>query len=107
MSAGKPVVSSIGGGLVGSAHIESVVVAPEAVEQEVSVDLPPTVSARVFINHRGNPYLRFDEHQIDEDHDKVIFDVFVGKALAARTLRQSHAFALGSIIGATIRAIQV
>lgn len=74
----------------------------------MSVDLPsPNVLARLLINHKRSSYLWFDQDQVDEDHDKVIFDVFVGEALAARALRQSHAFALGSVIGTTIRAIQV
>lgn len=52
-------------------------------------------------------YLRLDEHQVDEDHDKVVFNVFIGEALAPRTLGQSHAFALGAVIGTTVGAVQV
>lgn len=52
-------------------------------------------------------YLRLDEHEVDKDHDKVVLDIFVGEALAARTLRQSDTFALGAIIGTTVGAVQV
>ena len=41
----------------------------------------------------GSSYLRFDQDEIDEEHDKVMLDVFIGKAFASRTLRQSYAFA--------------
>lgn len=51
--------------------------------------------------------LWLDEHQVDKDHNEVIFHVFVGEALAARTLGQSHALPLRTVIGTTVCAIQV
>lgn len=52
-------------------------------------------------------YLRFYQDKVNKEHDKVIFDVFVGESLAARTLRQAHAFTQRSIVGAAISAVQV
>lgn len=54
-----------------------------------------------------NAYLGLNEHQVNEEHDKVIFNVFVGKPLAPRALRQSHTLALGPVIGTTVGAVQV
>jgi hypothetical protein len=36
-----------------------------------------------------------------------MLDIFVGESLAARTLRQAHAFAQRSIIGTAVGAVQV
>lgn len=52
-------------------------------------------------------YLRLNEQQVNEEHDKVIFNVFVGKPLAPGALRQSHTLALGPVIGTTVGAVEV
>jgi hypothetical protein len=89
-------------------YIESIIIASKSVEQEVTIDLwrEAVSSDNICILHIS-PYLWFDEDEVDEDHDEVVFDVFVGEALAARTLRQSHTFTLGAIISTTVGAIQV
>lgn len=71
----------------------------------MSIDLQFLLVPVLSMSRERLTYLWLDEHKVDEDHDKVILDVFVGEALAARTLGQSHAFALGAVIGATVRAI--
>ena len=38
-------------------------------------------------------YLRLDKHQINEQHHKIMLDIFVGKSFASWTLRQAYAFA--------------
>jgi hypothetical protein len=38
-------------------------------------------------------YLWLDQYQIDEQHDKIMLNIFVGKALASRTLCEPHTFA--------------
>jgi hypothetical protein len=38
-------------------------------------------------------YLRLDQHQIDEQDDEIMLDVFVRESLTARTLRETHALA--------------
>jgi len=43
-------------------------------------------------------YLWLDQDQINEQHHEVMFDVFIGEPLAARTLSQSNSFAERSII---------
>jgi hypothetical protein len=72
----------------------------------VSVDL-----ATQFIGHNGkvesNKYLRLDQHQIYKKHHKIMFHVFVRKALASRTLRQTHTLAQRAVVGAAVSAIQV
>jgi hypothetical protein len=50
-------------------------------------------------------YLRLDKDEINEDHDEIMLDVFVREPLAARTLRKTHSFAQGSVIGATVCAV--
>jgi hypothetical protein len=52
-------------------------------------------------------YLGLDKHQVNEQHDEVIFNIFVGKSLATRALRQSHTLALRPVIGATVSTVQV
>jgi hypothetical protein len=42
--------------------------------------------------------LRFNQDQINEEHHEVVLDIFVGKALASRALRQAHALAEGAVI---------
>jgi hypothetical protein len=51
--------------------------------------------------------LWLDKYKVDKDHDEVVFDIFVGESLAARTLRQPDAFALGAVIGTAVGAVQV
>ena len=36
----------------------------------------------------GDDNLRLHKHQINEEHDKVVLNIFIREALAARTLRQ-------------------
>ncbi|KAJ6262409.1 hypothetical protein Dda_3217 [Drechslerella dactyloides] len=43
--------------------------------------------------------LRLDEHEVDEEDDKVVLDVLVGKVLAARALRQAHGAARLAVVG--------
>ena len=50
-------------------------------------------------------YLRLDKDEINEDHDEIMFDVFVREPLATRTLRQTHPFTQGTIIGAAVCAV--
>ena len=47
---------------------------------------------------RASSYLRFDQHQINEEDYKVMLYVFVRKPLASRTLCEAHAFALGVVV---------
>lgn len=52
-------------------------------------------------------YLRLDQDQVNENNHEIILDVLVGESLAARALRQAHAFAQGSVIGAAVGAIEM
>lgn len=51
-------------------------------------------------------YLRLDQDQINEQHHEIVFDIFVGEAFAARTLRQTHALSKSLVIGFAVRRIQ-
>jgi hypothetical protein len=51
-------------------------------------------------------YLRLDQDQINEQHHKVMLDIFVCEALAARALRQAHALAQGTVIGLGVGGVQ-
>jgi hypothetical protein len=46
----------------------------------------------LVIDLYSSTYLRFDEYQVNEKDDKVVFYVFVCKSFAVRTLGQSDAF---------------
>jgi hypothetical protein len=51
-------------------------------------------------------YLRLDQDQINEQHDKVMLDILVGKAFAPWALRESYAFAESLVIGFAVRGIK-
>lgn len=51
-------------------------------------------------------YLRLDQHQIDEQHNHVMLDVFVGKAFASWALRQSHTLAQRFVIGFAVCRVE-
>jgi hypothetical protein len=89
------------------AHIKSIIVAPKPIEQEMSIHLCFPVSVYLRYLCSCSFYLRLYEHEVDKDYDKVVLDIFVGESLAARTLRQPDAFALGAVIGTTVGAVQV
>lgn len=44
-------------------------------------------------------YLWLDQDQIDEQHDEIMLDVFVGEAFAAWTLCEAYTFAESLVIG--------
>ena len=54
----------------------------------------------------GGPYLRFDQDKIDEEDNEVMLDILVGKLLAVLALRESHAFAERTIVGAAVRGVE-
>jgi hypothetical protein len=68
-------------------HIEVIIFPPQPVEQQMPVDL------------------RLDQDQVDEEDDKVMFDVFVGEAVALRTLGQAHALAQGAVVGLAVLGV--
>jgi len=51
-------------------------------------------------------YLWLYQYQIDEKHNEIMLDIFVGKVLAARTLCEPHAFTECLIVGFTVRGVQ-
>lgn len=79
----------------------------EPVEKEVSVHLSKCQDASSSRQGPWQAYPWLYEHKVDKEHDKIIFDVFVGESVAARTLRQAHAFAQRAVIGATVGAVQM
>ncbi len=69
-----------------------VIISRQPIEEKMPVNLILNVSSMHFCHapkivslHRTN--LRLDEHQIDEEHHKVVLHIFVRKPLASRTLR--------------------
>ncbi len=46
----------------------------------------------LMTNLRVSTHLGFDQDKINEEHDEIMFNIFVCKALAVRTLRQSDTF---------------
>lgn len=51
-------------------------------------------------------YLWLDQHQIDEQHDEIMLDVFVGEAFAAWALRETHTFAESLVVGFAVSCIE-
>lgn len=70
-------------------NLQIIIVSAQPIEQQVSI------------------HLRLDQHQIDEQDDKVMFHVFVGELLAARTLGQAHAFAQRAVIGFAVGTVEL
>ncbi len=83
------------------------VIAAEPVEQEMPVHLcqAPLVSPARPRTARP-PYLRLDQHQVDEQDDEIVLDVFVREALAARALREAHALAQRAVVGFAVRRVE-
>jgi hypothetical protein len=73
----------------------------------MSVDLAPaSVSDATRRSKQRSADLRLDQDQVDEQDDKVMFDVFVGEAATLRTLGQTHAFAQGSVVGLAVLGVE-
>jgi len=70
-------------------YVKSIVLATKPVEEEVPV------------------HLRLDQDQVNEQHDEVMLDVFVGKPLAARTLGEPDAFAQRPVIRLAVCRVQL
>lgn len=51
-------------------------------------------------------YLRLDQDQVNEQHNKVVLDVLVGELLAARTLCQAHTLAQCAVVGFRVLGVQ-
>ncbi len=51
--------------------------------------------------------LRLDEDEVDEEHDEVMLDVFVGEALAAGALGEADAFAGGAVVGFAVGRVEL
>lgn len=51
-------------------------------------------------------HLRLDQDEIDEQDDKVVLDVFVGKFLAVGALREADAFAEGAVVGFGVGGVE-
>jgi len=51
-------------------------------------------------------YLWLNQDKVNEEHDKVMLDIFVGESLASRTLRQSHAFTKRTVVGLAIGSVE-
>lgn len=54
----------------------------------------------------GNTYLRFDEDEVDEEHNEVMLDVLVSKFLAVLTLCESHALAECTIVSSAVGGVK-
>jgi hypothetical protein len=66
----------------------------------------PAFNAAIYPSDTRATYLRLDQDQIDEQHDKVMLDILVGKAFAPWALRESHAFAECLVIGFAVCGIE-
>lgn len=60
----------------------------------------------IFLGQDCSTYLWLDQHQINEQHDEIMLDIFVGEAFAAWTLRETHTFAESLVIGFAVCSIK-
>lgn len=51
-------------------------------------------------------YLRLDQDEVDEQHDKIMLDVFVSEPLASWTLCQPDALSQGAIVGFAVGSVE-
>lgn len=56
---------------------------------------------------KESAYLRLDQDQINEKNNIVMLNIFVGEALAIRTLCQSYTLAERSIIGLAVSCVEM
>lgn len=63
---------------------------------------PVAVSNPILRLNPQSPYLRFDEHQVNEEHNKVMLDILVAKVAAIATHRESNIMAACLIAGAGV-----
>lgn len=107
-SAIEPVSYGVQGIAVGYTNVEFVVISPKPVKEEMPVHLSRQLESAVR-NHIYNEetYLRLDQDQINEQHDKVMLDVLVREALATRALRQAHALAKGVVVRLAVRCVEM
>lgn len=56
---------------------------------------PQLISIQSIVVGRGDimAYLRLYQHEINEQDDKIMFDVFIGEVLTFRALGEADAFA--------------
>jgi hypothetical protein len=106
-------------------YFELVVLPAETVEQQMSIYLhtpPPSALSYPYPypypahadipppNTNTSPeyhsYLRLNQHQINKQHDKVMLNILVGEALAARTLREADPAPQGPIVGGGVGRVE-
>ncbi len=51
--------------------------------------------------------MRFDQHQIDKQYYKVVLDIFIGEALAPRTLRESNPLSQRTVVRGGVGGVQL
>jgi hypothetical protein len=51
-------------------------------------------------------YLWLDQDKVNEEHDEIMLDIFVGKALATRALRQSNTFSQRTIVRFAVGGVE-
>lgn len=90
----------------GFAYIEAIIFTAEAIEEKMSIDLVIPMFSTQGRHAICRTYLRFDQNQINEKHNKVMLDVFVGKSFATWTLRETNAFAKCTVVSLTVCCIQ-
>lgn len=101
-------VSRLGLGKVSvSTYIKSIAVSHQRVMQQVSIDLVPNnVSPPRSLPRPCTPpsqtHLWLDQNQVDEQHDKIMLDIFITKVPAVATHRQPDVVAARLIARARV-----
>lgn len=77
--------------MLGTTHVERLSIVRKMIEEDVTVDLEDIIrSSTLKAPASMKTNLWFDEDQVDEDHDVVVFHIFVREAPTARALGQSN-----------------
>jgi len=50
--------------------------------------------------------LRLDQHQVDKQHHKVMFNVFISESFASRTLCETHTLSQRYIVGLAVFSVE-
>jgi hypothetical protein len=51
-------------------------------------------------------YLSFYQHEIDEEDDKVMFDVFVGEVVAGGAVGEAYALSESAVVGFGVGGVE-
>jgi hypothetical protein len=97
-----------GGGWIWETCIELVVCSHQGVVEEMSIDLVGLISSGLYKEGVAGcrTYLRLDQDQINEKHNKIMLNVFIAEPPAVLAHSEAHAMACRLVICARVLCVQ-